>query len=91
MINVTRDKNGREIKLGDILKVYHFTADQRRKKHYMYKQVVNDNYYGRLKLNHLTLRHDDYYTMKKDLGVCKDYEIVQSCGDCDFEDRYRIK
>ena len=33
------DKNGREIRVGDVLKVFHFVGS-RSKKHYMYKQVV---------------------------------------------------
>jgi hypothetical protein len=36
------DKTGREIMVGDVLKVYHFTAALRRKKHYMYKHVISD-------------------------------------------------
>lgn len=31
------DEKGIEIKENDLLRVYHFTAAQRRKKHYMYK------------------------------------------------------
>lgn len=34
-----RDIKGREIKAGDLLKVYHFTAARRRNKVYMYKLV----------------------------------------------------
>lgn len=34
-----RDKNGRECRVGDLLKVFHFTG-ARRKKHYMYKLIM---------------------------------------------------
>lgn len=34
------DKNGREIKAGDLLKVFHFIAARRRQRIYMYKLVM---------------------------------------------------
>lgn len=83
------DKTGRAIAVGDILKVYHFTAALRRKKHYMYKQVVaNDNFRDGtpvLRINHLDLT-DDGYTLICDGSRLSDHEIVQSIK-CDHEDR----
>lgn len=36
---VLKDEHGREIKIGDVLRVFHFIG-ARRKHHYMYKQAV---------------------------------------------------
>lgn len=83
------DKNGREIMLGDILKVYHFTAALRRKKHYMYKQVmIADRFRDGtpiFRVGHLDLT-DDFYTIVCDGNRLSDYEIIQSI-DCKFEQR----
>ncbi|MGM4936262.1 hypothetical protein [Rhizobium sp. 768_B6_N1_8] len=85
------DKTGRAIAVGDVLKVYHFTAALRRKKHYMYKQVVaNDNFRDGtpvLRVSHLDLSGDGY-TLICDGSHLADYEIVQSI-DCKHEDRPR--
>jgi len=83
------DKNGREIMVGDVLKVYHFTAALRRKKHYMYKQVVARAEYSDgtpyLKVSHLDLT-DDTYVIFCDDERLPDYEIVDSIK-CDHHDR----
>jgi len=89
------DKHGREIKVGDVLKVFHFVG-ARRKRHYMYKHVVgtrpaNDG--GEfLVISHLNLKPLDgrdagYWIFQKG-QVERDTEIVQSAGDY-FEDRPR--
>lgn len=39
MIKPLRDEKGREIRVGDVLKVFHFVG-ARRKRHYMYKQAL---------------------------------------------------
>lgn len=81
---MVRDKHGREIVPGDILKVYHFTSARHGKKHYMYQQALRYER-GRLLISHLN-RIDDaepweigknYYSVSADEDVLRDYEIVQ--------------
>lgn len=86
------DKNRREIMQGDIVKVFHFVG-ARRKRHYMYKQVVGERLLGKNQfaywyLSHLSQREDDGYLLAKDGKVYPDYEIVQSVN-FEFEDRPR--
>jgi len=85
------DKTGREVMVGDVLKVYHFTAAMRRKRHYMYKQVVAADHFSDgtpvLRISHLDMT-DDGYTLVCDGNRLADYEIVQSVK-CDHEDRPR--
>ena len=86
------DKTGREIMLGDVLKVFHFTG-ARCKRHYMYKQVVRERLLGEQQspywfLSHLELK-DDGYLLARDGTIYRDHEIVQSVDAC-FEDRPRI-
>jgi hypothetical protein len=86
-----RDKNGRHIERGDILKVFHFTGG-RRKRHFMYKQAI-----GTKALNSNTvymmfshLEMDDQYYLEQCDGRClADYEIVQSI-DAKFQHRPRV-
>lgn len=98
----TCDKNRRPIRVGDVLKVFHFTG-ARRKKHYMYKQVTRTQwlggYGGRPKVlyffvSHLNLKPervngDGGYWLGMHEGVLQDYEIVQN-PECDFEDRAKV-
>lgn len=87
------DRTGREIMLGDVLKVYHFTG-RNRKRHYMYKQVTmigpinHDGQCHYLHLSHLNLGRDPGYCEFLDGRTLTDYEIVQSV-DAAFEDRPR--
>jgi len=90
------DKHGREIKVGDVLKVFHFIG-QRQKRHYMYKHVVgtrpaNDDREF-LIISHLNLKpldgRDAGYWIFQEGQIERDTEIVQSAGDC-FEDRPRL-
>nr|WP_081274468.1 hypothetical protein [Rhizobium leguminosarum]OAP95125.1 hypothetical protein A4U53_18055 [Rhizobium leguminosarum] len=85
------DKTGRAIVVGDVLKVYHFTAALRRKKHFMYKQVaIADKFRDGtpiFRLTHLDLT-DDFYTLICDGSHLPAYEIVQSIK-CDHHDRPR--
>jgi len=82
-----RDKTGREIEAGDILKVYHFTAALRRKKHFMYKQAIGVVSLGLrepkdfLKISHLDMDDADYYHQILDGRTLTDYEIIQGRGD----------
>ncbi len=85
------DKTGREIMVGDVLKVYHFTEPSRRKKHFMYKQATSKGAFRDgtpiLRISHLDLS-DDHYTIVCDDTRLSDHEIVQSI-DCAFEERKR--
>lgn len=85
-----KDKNGRIIRKGDIVKVYHFTG-ARRKRYYMYKQclgvtrVFKDGSMA-WSFDHLDLGHTRPYEV---LGgeILTDYEIIQSCdGDHEVRD-----
>ena len=86
-----RDKVGREIEPGDILRVFHFTG-ARGKRHYMYKQARCYSA-GRLELSHLNNLDGapweigvNFCTQKVSPGRWIDVEIVQSI-DARFEDR----
>jgi hypothetical protein len=87
------DRTGREIMRGDIVKVYHFTAAVRRKRHFMYKQALGVVMLGNgdpcpyMKFSHLDMSEDSYHEFC-DGRVLKDYEIVQGT-DADFYDRPR--
>lgn len=83
-----RDKNGRQIERGDILKVFHFTG-ARNKRHYMYKQALGTKMLGSgsayMMFSHLDL-DDKYYVEPCDGRSLADYEIVQSI-DAKFDER----
>lgn len=86
------DKTGREIMQGDVLKVFHFVGC-RGKRHYMYKQVVEERRLGAncnpyWFVSHLSQRYNDGYLLAKDGKIHRDTEIVQSI-DARFEDRPR--
>ena len=90
-----RDKFGVEIKVGDVLKVFHFVGP-RRKRHYMYKQVVGVMTLGvpgrrseYLKISHLNMDENGYYTQRLDGSILDGYEVVQGAKD-NIEDRPRI-
>ena len=87
------DKTGREIMVGDVLKVYHFTAALRRKKHFMYKQVVGTRRFRdgtpALEISHLDLSNENY-VLVCDGSLLADYEIIQSI-DYKHEDRPKVK
>ena len=83
------DKHKREIKPGNVLKVFHFVG-ARRKRHYMYKQAVEyrphpNSEHGYLKISHLSnvggvgpdTIGETYYLESADGRVLTDYEIVQ--------------
>lgn len=88
-----RDKTGRKIMIGDILKVFHFTRS-RWKRYFMYKQVIGVETLGKanphsyLKISHLDMT-DSYYNELLDGRILEDYEIVQGVGKDHFEDRKR--
>ena len=79
------DRKGREILLGDTLKVFHFTG-ARRKKHWMYQHVVERVMLGTAspkpayKISHLNLRPDSYYWELIDGRHLEWVEIVQGYG-----------
>ncbi|NML93830.1 hypothetical protein [Novosphingobium olei] len=90
------DKHGRQIKVGDVLKVFHFTG-ARRKRYYMYKHVVGtrpaNNGGEFLVVSHLNLKpldgRDAGYWIFQEGQIERDTEIVQSSDDY-FEDRPRL-
>ena len=98
----TCDKNLRPIRVGDVLKVFHFIG-ARRKKHFMYKQVVRTQwlggYGGKPKtlyffVSHLNLKKPSVsdaggYWIGTHDGVLTDYEIVQGSND-EFEEREKV-
>lgn len=74
----TTDKTGREIMVGDTLKVFHFIG-ARRRRHFMYKYVsgiVSGNYF---RISHLNPK-DEAYLMEMDGRQHDDIEIVQGFG-----------
>jgi hypothetical protein len=88
---ILRDKTGRQIERGDILRVFHFIG-RRNKRHYMYKQALGVKKIGSeseyMMISHLEL-DDKYYVERCDGRSLADYEIVQSI-DAKFEERPRI-
>ena len=82
-MSLLRDKTGREIVAGDVLKIFHF-VDARRKRHYMYKQALGYER-GRLKISHLNRIADEpweigknYWTERAAGGIMGNVEIVSS-------------
>lgn len=81
------DKHGIPFAFGDVVKVFHFVG-ARRKKHYMYKQVVSDRTwpegYSAWVFSHLNLKPaegpDGGFYIAKDGSRHQDYEIVQCCS-----------
>lgn len=90
-MGATYDKTGREIMQGDILKVFHFIG-ARNKRHYMYKQVVEERRLGQRQTPYWWVSHleqsDEGYHLAKDGTHLRDYEIVQSI-DARFDHRPR--
>lgn len=88
MSEIVTDKNGREIRRGDIVKVYH-SMGARRKRYYMYKQCLGIDRYlpsgtAVIKFDHLdmgvTPPYDEYGPK------LSGYEIIQGAHD-DYESR----
>lgn len=86
-----RDKTGRQIERGDIVKVFHFTGP-RRKRHYMYKQAMGLRSFGSdsqyMVFDHLNMNTEHYHELCDGRSL-SDYEIVQSI-DAKFEERPRL-
>ena len=85
----TCDKNRRPLRVGDVLKVFHYIG-ARRKKYYMYKQVVGEiligGHGGAAKVayydvSHLNMSDKENYVIGKADGVLTRYEIVQGLDD----------
>ena len=71
------DKNGKQIRELDVLKVFHFTG-LRGKKHYMYKWVRRDDN-GRLAIMHLSAPEERMIPLTSVAGkkcVIADAEII---------------
>lgn len=81
------DANGIPFALGDVVKVFHFVG-ARRKRHYMYKQVVAERTwesgYRCWVFSHLNLKPpqgpDGGFYIARDGQHYPDYEIVQCCS-----------
>jgi len=86
------DKNRREIRRGDILKVFHFTG-ARNKRHYMYKQALGKMRYVTdppyLKIGHIDFSND-FYSYPCVGQILPDYEIVQGLEAHWEQDRPRL-
>lgn len=84
------DKTGRQIEVGDIVKVFHFVG-ARKKRYYMYKQAIGTKRLSSeteyMMFSHLDM-NDAHYLEACDGRRLKDYEIVQSI-DAKFEQRPR--
>lgn len=89
------DKTGREIMVGDTLKVFYFIG-KRKKKHYMYKFVDAEVTFGDRKVPYLQVKHlnqrDEHYHLLLNGKKHDDIEIVQGFGDdgTHFEDRPKV-
>lgn len=87
------DKHGREIKPGDVLKVWHFIG-RRRKVNYMYKWVLREERLGKnqtpfLRVSHLSTGNvEDGYWLQKDGSKHDEYEIVAGYGGGISKDDY---
>lgn len=89
-----RDRFGRQIEVGDTLKVFHFTGSRRRK-YFMYKYVEAEEQRETwrspmLRVSHLNPTSNPYY-MKMNGEQHSEIEIVQGFGPdgLSFEDRPR--
>lgn len=103
---IVRDKFGREIMEGDMLKIFHFTG-ARRKKYYLYQLVYKrlDNLYvqrivGSVNYDEqkdaVILDSENSYPLSiiGQVKYCDHVEIVQGFGpdgNSDFENRPRVK
>lgn len=90
------DKTGREIRIGDTLKIFSFIG-KRKKHYYMYKYVKDVREFPTHKLfiiSHLNQK-DEYFHLLIDEKIHSDIEIVQGYNNKDnelsFEDRPKIK
>lgn len=90
------DKRGIPIRVGDVLKVFHFIGP-RKKRYYMYKHVISEETVGNgtrfFKLSHLNLRDESYYHLRAKDQTEDDFEIVQGYAGVgpglSYEDRKR--
>ena len=93
------DKTGRRIMVGDVLKVYHFTGE-RRKKYYMYKFVFDRKHWIRTGYDFLYISHLHPENLKSGYYECCNgqkldlVEIVQGYGEnkvhyCDRPKEYK--
>mgnify|MGYP003633966484 CR=1 FL=1 len=73
------DKNNQEIKEFDLIKIFHFTG-QRRKKHYTYKHIRKSKE-GKLICKHLNECDDGFLYMCLHSLNKNDIEIIQRGGE----------
>lgn len=91
------DKKGREIMVGDVVKIYHYRAALRRQKCYMYKWVLRvekSGDYRYMHFSHLSHGSREGFVMPMNGDIKHDWEIVQGFGPDDtyqpFDDRPSI-
>ena len=86
------DVNGVKFRQFDVLKVYHYTG-ARRKKCYMYKQVLGVSEYNPLliDISHLDgdITSKGYYTIRQTGLTLIEYEIIQSAK-ADIDERKSV-
>lgn len=86
------DKTGREILLGDVVKVFHFVHYRRQRHCYMHKHVVGEGQWRDgaewFRLSHLDGSDKGYFEARDGRRLCT-YEIVQGAHD-DFYERQQV-
>lgn len=98
LLTETRDKHGRAMKIGDVLKVFHFIG-ARRKRYFMYKQIIGTRmlggYGGNPKVpcfdvSHLNMNDKENYAIGMHEGVLADYEVLQGLDDIESRPKLPI-
>lgn len=85
------DRNGRPVRVGDVLKAYHKDVDKPNKKVYTYKWVTGTKYVGSSKwfvINHLekvSLEESTSYFLEAKDEIERTIEIIQGNGDNGLE------
>lgn len=84
------DERGVQIAVGDVIKVFHFVG-ARRKRHYMYKQVMGYKMLGKgtpfVVVSHLNMT-DEYFLEQMNGRAMAGWQIVQTAM-CDEDERPR--
>ena len=81
------DIHGRELKAGDLLKIYHFTARSRRRKVYMYKLVCRVNERLQIDKNGCHLYLVDVVDIHRTGSLSKAHKCpLSAVGECEIID-----
>jgi hypothetical protein len=88
------DKRGRQVYVGDVLKVYHF-RERNGTTHYMYKVVAErDGWLMGMSIHDIPKKWQDAHSFRLDLIEESSFEIVEGYGPkpcVDFRDRPKCK